>query len=270
MPPPAELDDIAELAAALAGDAGELLLERLLEARSDVGTKTSGTDMVTEMDRAAEELIVSRLRERRPDDGILAEEGSERDGTTGVRWIVDPLDGTTNYLYGLPAFAVSVAVEVDGEVMAAAVNDPSHRETFSAVKGRGAACNGRPLHVRESADSVATALVATGFAYAAERRGWQGEVAARVLSEVRDVRRSGAASLDLCWVGAGRLDVYWERWLQPWDVAAGILVASEAGAWVGDLDGDTPSADLTIAAAPHLAEPFRALLRRAEADVGSG
>lgn len=236
----------------------------LHEVRTTVEQKSSATDMVTEMDRAVEAFVVARVQDARPDDGLLGEEGAASPGTSGVRWVIDPLDGTTNYLYGLPAFTVSIAVEVDGSVAVAVVRDPSHDETFTAVRDRGAWCNGRRLQVT-GPPTVATALVGTGFSYQADRRATQGVVVARLLPLIRDVRRAGAASLDLCSVAAGRLDAFYERGLAPWDFAAGALIAREAGAVVTDLEGGEPSTDIVVAAAPSIAGVFRALLARAEA-----
>jgi myo-inositol-1(or 4)-monophosphatase len=176
-----------------------------------------------------------------------------------VRWVVDPLDGTTNFLYGIPAFAVSIAVEVDGTTEVAVVVDVARDETFTAVRGQGATLQGRPIRCT-GASHLATALVGTGFSYDAGRRARQGAVVARLLPQVRDIRRSGSAALDLCWVAAGRLDAYYEHGLAPWDLAAGSLVAAEAGATVGDLDGGPPSGACTLAAAPAVFEPLRALV----------
>ncbi|MDQ1373345.1 MAG: monophosphatase [Actinomycetota bacterium] len=257
-------DALLRLAIDAAEGAGALLQGAVHDARTSVEHKSSATDMVTEMDQAAEAFIVSTVRAARPDDGVLGEEGSNEAGTSGVRWIIDPLDGTTNYVYGFPAYAVSVAVEVDGEVAVAAVHDPSHSETFTAIRGRGAWCNGRRLHVG-GPPAVATALVATGFSYLPERRAWQADVVARLMSAVRDIRRAGAASLDLCWVAAGRVDIFFERGLQPWDYSAGALIASEAGAVVGDLEGGPPSSDIVVATPPSIDTAFRDLLTDAEA-----
>ena len=252
------------LARSVAEAAGTLLLEGSARRRTSVDTKTSPTDVVTEMDRASEALLVEGLLRARPDDGVLGEEGTTRPGTSGVQWVVDPLDGTTNYLYGLPAWAVSVAAEVDGRVVAAVVADPSHGEVFAATRGGGATCNGRPLAVGDG-PGLATALVGTGFSYDAERRARQAAVLREVLPRVRDVRRAGAAALDLCWVAAGRLDAFYERGLQPWDLAAGALVAAEAGARTGDLDGGPASTAFALAAAPGLFTPLRDLLEMAGA-----
>jgi myo-inositol-1(or 4)-monophosphatase len=262
--PDVDVDELLALARSVAEAAGALLLEGTTRRRTAVGTKTSPTDMVTEMDRASEALVVERLLQARSDDGVLGEEGTARPGTSGVRWVVDPLDGTTNYLYGFPAWAVSVAAEVGGVVVAGAVADPSHGEVFTATRGGGAACNGRPL-VTGDGPPVATALVGTGFSYESARRARQAAVLRELLPRVRDVRRAGAAALDLCWVAAGRLDAFYERGLQPWDLAAGALVATEAGARTGDLDGGPPSTAFTLAAGRDLFDPLRDLLRTAGA-----
>ncbi len=230
-----------------------------------VETKSSATDMVSEMDRGAEALIRAVILGQRPGDAILGEEGGEASGASGVRWIVDPLDGTTNYLYRFPAWCVSVAAEVGGVVAVGAVYDPTHDECWTAVRGEGARCNDVPLRPLDDRGGLATALVATGFAYRAEERSPQGRVAAYVLPRVRDIRRAGSAALDLCWVADGRVDAYFERGTNLWDWAAGALVASEAGAWVGGFDGGPPSSDGIIAAPPALGAELRALLRKATA-----
>lgn len=246
-------DELCALAAELAVDAGALLREGQDRVRTSVETKSTGTDMVTEMDRASERFIVDGLLARRPSDGILGEEGAARAGTSGVRWVIDPLDGTTNYLYGFPSYAVSIGAEVDGVSVAGAVHDVVHGETFTAIAGAGAWCDGRPLRVNHP-PSLAQSLVGTGFAYAAATRAEQATVLERVLPNVRDIRRAGAAAVDLCWVAAGRLDAYFERGLAPWDWAAGGLVAAEAGART------LVAGDLHVAAPPHLFDELVALV----------
>jgi myo-inositol-1(or 4)-monophosphatase len=194
-----------------------------------VGTKSSSTDMVSEADLAAQERILSILHAERPDDAVLGEEaGEDRPGTTGLRWVVDPLDGTTNFLYRYPQWAVSVAVEDDQGPVAGCVYDPHREEAFVATRGGGAHLAGRPIHVSD-ADDAATALIATGFAYDAARRARQAEQLTRVIGQVRDIRRGGSAALDLAWTACGRLDGYYESGLQPWDWAAGSLLVAEAG-----------------------------------------
>ena len=193
--------------------------------------------MVSDADRAAEELVSSLLRAERPDDGLLGEEGVSVDGSSGRRWVVDPLDGTTNYLYRYRAWCVSVALEdSSGVALVGAVHDPLAGETFRASRGDGAWLNRSPIRVRDAGD-VSRALVATGFGYEPDIRRGQAEVLLRVLPRVRDVRRAGAAALDLCHVACGRLDGYYERGINHWDYAAGALIVREAGGVVSELSG---------------------------------
>ncbi len=230
-----------------------------------VATKSSPTDVVTEADRAAEAMIIERIMAERPGDAFLGEEGGQRSSSgkpadpayhSIVRWIIDPLDGTVNYLYGLPDFAVSIAAEVSGEIVAGVVHIPERGEVFTAVAGGGAwlRAAGRPAVLVRCNTGVrlTRALVATGFGYAASRRRVQGEVAAALLPLVRDIRRGGSAAVDLCSVAAGRVDAYYERGVNYWDIAAGGLIAREAGARTGGLSGRPPGSDLTIAAGPGL------------------
>jgi myo-inositol-1(or 4)-monophosphatase len=226
----AQREALRELAVRVAEEAGGLLqgyADRLSELVVD--TKTSATDPVSEADREAELLIARQLAAARPDDGLLAEEDlASKPGTSGLRWVVDPLDGTVNFLYGLPAWCVSVAVEDEHGPLAGAVHHPMAGETFHAARGDGAACNGRALRVSE-VDELGRTLVATGFGYDAAVRADQADDVADLLREVRDLRRCGAAALDLAWTAAGRIDAYLEFGLQPWDWAAGRLLVTEAG-----------------------------------------
>jgi myo-inositol-1(or 4)-monophosphatase len=247
------------LAEAVARDTGALLHDQLDRVRLEVGTKSTGTDMVTEMDRAAEARIVEGLLGARPDDGMLGEEGTDRPGTSGVRWIVDPLDGTTNYLFGLPGFGVSIAAEHEGQVVAGVVLDVVRDELFAATLGGGATRNGAPIRA-SAATVLPLALIATGFSYDAERRRRQAEVLVEVLPRIRDIRRFGAAAVDLCSVACGRVDGYWEKGLAVWDLAAGGLIATEAGAVVTDFDGSPALAGAVVAAAPGIAEALRELV----------
>jgi myo-inositol-1(or 4)-monophosphatase len=254
------LDQLAAVALDAAQGAAAILQEGFGGVRAAVSTKSSPTDMVSEMDRAAEAHIGAVLGQQRPDDGLLGEEGLDEPGTTGIRWVVDPLDGTTNYLFGIPAYGVSIAAEVDGRPVVGCVLDPSRDETWTAQRGRGSWCNGRRLAVATGRSTLSTALVATGFGYRQERRVWQARLLPRVLPAVRDIRRNGAASLDLCWVAGGRFDAYYEWGLSPWDLAAGRLICTEAGATVEILPGHT-----IVAAVPGLAEPLADLLTEAGA-----
>jgi myo-inositol-1(or 4)-monophosphatase len=256
-PDPALLGELLATAVEAAEGAAGLLASGFGRDRVDVDTKSSPTDVVTEMDRAAEATVAATLARLRPADGLLGEEGTVRPSSTGVRWIVDPLDGTTNYLFGLPAWCVSVAAEAEGRTVAGAVVDPSRGERWTARLGLGAERNGHPLRLGPVMRPLAESLVATGFSYLPERRAVQARLLARVLPEVRDIRRFGSAALDLCWVAAGRFDAYYEWGLQPWDSAAGALVAAEAGAARAEV-GRT-----LVVAAPGLLGPLTALLERA-------
>ena len=211
--------------------------------------------MVSDADRDAEAVIEGILLGERPEDGLLAEEGATSDAASGRRWVVDPLDGTTNYLYGFPAWAVSIALEDRKGGAVGVVLDPLRDELFSAVRGAGAHVNGERIEV-SGREELERALVATGFGYDAERRARQAASLAKLLPAVRDIRRAGAAALDLCMVAAGRLDGYYERGLQPWDWAAGSVIVSEAGGTLIELDGDPPG---LVAASPAIAEGLAAL-----------
>jgi myo-inositol-1(or 4)-monophosphatase len=213
--------------------------------------------MVSDADRAAEEAISRLLRAERPSDGLLGEEGMSLEGTSGRRWVVDPLDGTTNYLYRYRAWCVSVALEDAEGGLVGVVHDPLGGETFTAVRGQGAYVNDAPIRVRDGAD-LSRALVATGFGYDPDVRAGQAELLRRVLPQVRDIRRAGAAALDLCHVAAGRLDGYFERGLKAWDLAAGALIVREAGGAVLPLVGGRPG---VAAAGPNLIESLARLVR---------
>jgi myo-inositol-1(or 4)-monophosphatase len=192
-------------------------------------TKSSSTDPVSDADRAAERILVELITGERPDDGLLGEEGADRESKSGLRWVIDPLDGTVNYLYQLDNFAVSVAVEDSGGALVGVVHSPTNGRTYHAIRGVGAAVDGRPLRVNDPVP-MERALIATGFGYSAERRRDQGAVISALLPRIRDIRRIGSAALDLCAVAAGAVDGYFEEGVQAWDVAAGGLIAREAGA----------------------------------------
>ncbi len=253
------------LAVDVAREAGRLIVDDRPRGMGVADTKTTATDIVTVMDRRSEQLIVERIAAARPDDGFLGEEGSAREGSSGVSWVVDPIDGTVNYLYEIPAYAVSIAAAVDGEVVAGAVVNPVLGETWTALRGEGAWLDGRRLEA-VAPPPLELALVATGFGYDARRRTRQAEVLQAVLPRVRDVRRFGAASLDLCAVAAGRVDAFYEQGLKPWDLAAGGLVASEAGASVTGLKGRPAGEAFVLAARPPLAGLLRSVLEGLDAD----
>ena len=268
---------LLRIAVSAAAEAGRLLASWRGDERPEVvQTKSSPTDIVTEMDRRSEALITSRIRAYRPGDTILGEEGGQTSGGPvgdgdgagqpgRVRWIVDPLDGTVNYLYGLRDWAVSIAAEVDGAVVAGVVEVPRHGETFTAVTGQGAWLNRGEAKLALHCSSgvpLDQALVGTGFGYDSGRRRVQGEVIAALLPYVRDIRRGGSAAVDLCSVAAGRLDAFFERGLNYWDFAAGGLIAREAGALVGGLAGKTESTDMAVAAGPALYQQLDTFLTR--------
>jgi myo-inositol-1(or 4)-monophosphatase len=255
---------LGRLAVDLARGAGQVVRQGA-EAAIATSSKTTSTDLVTDVDRASERWLVEQILARRPDDAILGEEGGERAGTSGVRWLLDPIDGTVNFVLGLPAFAVSVAAEVDGMVVAGAVCNPVTGEMFHATRGGGAWLDDLRLHGPRHV-ALDRAVVGTGFGYDRARRGRQGRVAAQLLPLVADLRRIGSAALDLCAVAAGRLDAYFEAGLNPWDYAAGALVAVEAGCSVSGLHGRAPDDVCVAAAGPRLASDFYAVLERLGAD----
>ncbi len=223
---------LRDLALRVAREAAVLVRERRAEGVTVADTKSSATDVVTEVDRASEELIRQLLLEARPDDSILGEEGDDHVGSSEVLWIVDPIDGTVNFLYGLPEYAVSIAAEVDGEVVAGVVLNVVSGVEFAAALGHGATRDGRPLGVR-AVPPLSHRLVLTGFSYRADLRAEQAAQVARLLPQVRDVRRIGSSALDICHVAEGAGDAYVEEGSQRWDWSAACLVAREAGARFG-------------------------------------
>lgn len=260
---PPEARELLELARSLARDAGRVHAEGRAEGLR-VETKASPTDLVSQVDRRVETLIAERLRAERPGDALFAEEGSRVEGSSGVRWVVDPLDGTTSYVYDYPCFAASIGVEVDGETVVGVILDSATGRLFSAVKGFGAECDGRPLRAREP-QGLARALVATGFSYDAAQRARQGAVVASLLPRVRDIRRGGAAAVDLTHVASGRVDAYYELDLSPWDYTAGVLIAREAGAAVELRPAAHGRGPAVVAAHPALIEDLVGLLTEAGA-----
>lgn len=254
---------LLDLALRVAHEAGVLLVQgRPHDADLGVDTKTSQTDVVTEMDRRSEELIVSMIKKARPQDGFLGEEGAATASQSGITWVIDPIDGTVNYLYRYPAWAVSIAACVaapgmaeDMKAIVGVVHAPLLNETWFAREGEGSflrdGLGEHRLKVRGE-DRLAHALVATGFPYQSEKREVMGAIAAQLLPRVRDLRRPGSAALDICNVAAGRVDAYYERTTHAWDRAAAALIAREAGAVLGGANGGPESVDLAIAANPLL------------------
>jgi myo-inositol-1(or 4)-monophosphatase len=246
-----------ELAERAARAAGEVLLSYYGRAPEGLASKTSATDPVSDADREAERVIRELLEAERPDDGLVGEEGSRSSGDSGRRWVVDPLDGTVNFLYGLRAWGVSVALEDEEGLAVGVVFNPVSRECFAAERGKGATLNGQPIHVT-GCRSLDRAMVATGFSYESERRAEQAEILVRLLPRIRDLRRAGAAALDLAYVAAGRADSFYERGLKRWDEAAGLLLVHEAGGVTADLAGEPHG--VVAAATPELLEELLPLL----------
>lgn len=268
------MHDLLEIARTTAIEASELAQRRRDAGVEVADRKSSVTDIVTAADREVEQLVRDRIRAARPDDGILGEEGTSLEGTSGITWVVDPIDGTVNYLYGVGDYAVSIAA-VEGPTsldelrpsnwsgLAAAISAPRTGRLFTAIKGEGAMLNGEPI--RPSApESLQETLVATGFGYAEDRRKRQGEVVAKLLPKVRDIRRMGAAAVDIASCAAGVVDAYYERGVRPWDVAAGLLIAKEAGCTVF-VSNDHEDLFAAVSA-PSVAEEFIDLLRELKAE----
>jgi myo-inositol-1(or 4)-monophosphatase len=275
-----EQERLLEVAVDAARMAGGLLAERVRRgAEHRVSSKSTPTDLVSEADLASEQAIRELLGTRRPDDGFVGEEGGSHEGTSGLSWVVDPLDGTVNFLFGIPQWCVSVAVRDEQGTLAGAVYDPNRDELFTATRDGGAqllAAGGTLELIREDAGgstgrhgvesggvngvSLSQAMVATGLAYDAEVRGAQAGILARLIPRVRDIRRFGSAALDLAWTAAGRYDAYFERSVKQWDIAAGALVCERAGLQVLELAADGVLPWGILVARPALAEQLRELL----------
>ena len=253
----ADPQELLALAREAALAAGELLRERFEAGRERrIASKSTPTDPVSEADLASQRAIHALITARRPADAFLAEEeGADEAGSSGLRWVVDPLDGTVNFLYGIPQWSVSVAVRDAEGALAGVVHDPIGGETFTAVRGEPPARNGVALPSRAAdAPPLAQSLIATGFAYAAQTRAEQGEVVARLLPAVRDIRRFGSAALDLCWTAMGRYDAYFERGVKAWDTTAGALVCASVGLVVRAIP------EGILVAPPALVEPLEAII----------
>ena len=252
-------EDLLGIAIDAAHAAATLLLDRFRAPASGVASKSSATDMVSEADRSAEMLIRERLRAARPEDAIIGEEHGTDEGSSGLQWVVDPLDGTVNFLFGIPHWCVSIACEDRDAGVAGVVHDPLREETFTATRGGGAYLGGHRLAISAKSD-LADALIATGFSYLPEERAIAAERLTRVLPAVRDVRRSGSAALDLAWTAAARFDAFYEVPAHHWDRAAGELLVREAGGITSPLDPIGPSGPGLVAAGPGLHDALRALV----------
>ena len=256
------LSEILELAISTAREVGALQRDRF-EGPREIETKSSAIDLVTDVDRASDQLVLERISSQRPDDEILLEETGRHAGRSGVRWIVDPLDGTTNYAHGFPHYAVSIGVEKDGTRELGVIYDPMKDELFSVQRGAGAFRNGKPIGVSQET-KLERALLATGFAYDVHQAPDNNlEHFGRFIKRAQAVRRAGAAALDLAYVACGRFDGFWELELHPWDVAAGLLLVEEAGGRVSDLNGGpVPAAgNRLLASNGHLHEPMLEVLK---------
>ncbi|GII98001.1 myo-inositol-1(or 4)-monophosphatase [Sediminihabitans luteus] len=274
IPPGTTVDDLRALAVRLATEAGSLVREGRPDTVEVAATKSSAVDVVTQMDADSEALLRRVIASERPDDAVLGEEDGHSTGGSGLTWVVDPIDGTVNYLYGVGPHAVSVAVVV-GEpdpttwtVLAGAVHCVNDGRTWSAGLGAGATLDGRPVRVNDPRP-LAESLCGTGFGYAAERRAAQAAVLVEVLPRVRDIRRLGSAAVDLCLVASGALDVYYERGLNPWDMAAGLLVVEEAGGVVRGLHGRPATGEMTVAGPRETVAALVSVLEDAGADQGA-
>jgi myo-inositol-1(or 4)-monophosphatase len=250
------------LATELAVRAGDAALAGRRDAVLEPGTKSTLTDLVTVFDKAAETTIVEGLAAARPHDAIVGEEGTDRAGTSGISWYVDPIDGTTNFVYGLPLWSTSIAAADGDEMVIGVVYAPVIGELFAATRGGGATLGGRPIRCSDRED-LALALVGTGFAYAADRRREQAQTVTDVIGAVRDIRRLGSAALDLCYVAAGRYDAYFETGLNSWDAAAGELIAREAGCRSGDHRGGPSRPGELLVATPAIFAELQARLAAA-------
>ena len=267
-----DVQQLGDLAVSLARGGGELAREGR-RASFSVSTKSTATDVVTDVDRRVERWLTAAIADARPADGVLGEEGAEATGQSRVRWVLDPIDGTVNFLLGLPQYAVSVAAELDGVIVAGCVHNPETGDTYSAVRGRGAflsrsAGDQVQLHGPRQVP-VERMVVGTGFSYDAVVRREQAAALARLLPRIGDIRRLGAASLDLCAVALGNLDGYFELGLHEWDYAAGLLVAHEAGCSSSGLRGRAAGTTFAAVCAGPVAVDFFALLTDAGADLAA-
>lgn len=274
LPDDVTVADLRDLAERLAREAGELVRSGRPDQVEVAATKSTATDVVTRMDADSEALLRREIAAARPDDAILGEEEGSSSGTSGITWVIDPVDGTVNYLYGVASYAVSVAAVVgppdprEWTVLAGAVHSVVDDRTWTAGLGAGATLDGRPVHVNAETD-LGQCLVGTGFGYDADRRRAQARVLVDVLPQVRDIRRLGSAAIDLCLVATGELDLYYERGLNPWDMAAGALVAQEAGARVTGLRGRPADREMVVAGPSEAVARLVRVLEDADADTDS-
>ncbi|HEX2239967.1 MAG TPA: inositol monophosphatase family protein [Actinomycetota bacterium] len=250
--------ELVHLAVDVSKQAGELLLDRFGGPARGVAAKSTPTDLVSDADRMAEEVIVAGIAAARPDDGIVSEEGGGHSAGE-LTWVIDPLDGTINFLFGIPQWAVTIAIDDAEGTLVGVTHDPLRSETFTAIRGQGAQLNGEPISVTDQ-DDLSQALIGTGFAYDQRARAYQAEILQRVLPRARDIRRAGSAALDLAALACGRLDGFYEAPMERWDKAAGILLIREAGGVVSELEAPFELSPGVIAAGPRLHDELRALV----------
>jgi len=252
--------DLVNLGTSIAHEVGAVALAGRKRGLREVSTKSTSTDMVTEYDKLTEASIITALRAARPNDSIVAEEGGGHNGDSGITWFVDPIDGTTNFLYDLPTWTVSLgAHDADGE-LAAVVFCPPLGETYTATRGGGAFLNGTRIYCNEI-NNIAHCLIATGFNYSPDNRLIQAARIPKIIANIRDIRRLGSASLDLCFVAVGRYDAYYEEHLFPWDLAAGTLIAKESGCIIGSIDGGEVQPSAILASPPGVFTQIQDLIK---------
>ncbi len=253
------MSELVEMAMMAASGASDILLDLFEAPAQGVTSKSTPTDLVSDADRRAEKFLLDFFRHERPHDGILAEEGGGREARSGITWVIDPLDGTINFLFGIPVWCVSIGAEDEHGGLVGVVYDPNREEMFAAARGEGATLNGEPIQVSER-EALDDALVGTGFSYDAEARAEQAALLNRVLPKVRDVRRAGSAALDLATVACGRFDGFYEAPMEPWDRAAGVVIVQEAGGVVSELPAPKGLSPGVVAAGPRLHDALRDLV----------
>lgn len=254
-----EPEELLTIALRIATEAGVLLMDR--PASFEVSSKSTAIDIATQMDRASEKFIVESILAARPDDGIIGEEGSSRPSSSGITWVIDPVDGTVNYLYGIPGWNVSIAAKDESGSIVGVVHAPSINSTWTALRNGGSFFNGKPIRVNDPIE-LDLALIGTGFAYNVQNRFEQGRVIAALLPRIRDLRRIGAAAVDICYVAMGTFDGYFESGLMEWDMAAAGLVATEAGALI-----TTNTGGITVCAGPALHPTLCAAVEASQASL---
>jgi len=251
--------DLLVVAEDLARAAGDMALRGRKSGDVAATTKSSPTDMVTQYDKASEELITSGLTARRPHDGIIGEEGASVSGSSGITWHIDPIDGTSNFYFDIPMWAVSIGAVDDSGPLVGVVYAPALGEIYTAIRGEGAFLNGSPIHVRNNSE-LSDALVCTGFSYRVHERTQHAQRVAQMVTHIRDIRRFGAAAIDLCFVACGRYDAYFEEHLHSWDLVAGQVIATEAGAIVTNYAGESVTPAQVLAAQPGIQQQLIQLI----------